>query len=294
MPESAQSAQSDQAAQIAKLEHYENFPVGSVLLPRAMRAPVGVIYNFARSADDIADEGEAAPAERHAGLAAYQRGLDAIAAGRPAPAELPLFTALAEVVRAYRLDLQNFYDLLSAFDQDIDTYRYADQAALDDYCRRSANPVGRLMLALFGADTADNVACSDAICTALQLINFWQDVTIDWRKGRVYIPQAEMVRHAVRDADIDAQCCDSRWRALMQAQVQSTRALMLAGAPLARRMPGRFGLELCLVVQGGLRILEKIEQADYDVFRHRPKLGKADWALLMLRAGAMRWGPAAR
>jgi squalene synthase HpnC len=291
MPESAQSAQ---AAEIAKLEHYENFPVGSILLPRAMRAPVGVIYNFARSADDIADEGEAAPAERHAGLAAYQRGLDAIAAGRPTPAELPLFAALAEVVRAYRLDLQNFYDLLSAFDQDIDIDRYADQAALNDYCRRSANPVGRLMLALFGADTADNVACSDAICTALQLINFWQDVAIDWRKGRIYIPQAEMARCAVRDADIGAQCCDPRWRALMQAQVQSTRALMLAGAPLARRMPGRFGLELCLVVQGGLRILEKIEQADYDVFRHRPKLGKADWALLMLRAGAMRWGPVAR
>jgi squalene synthase HpnC len=279
-----------QSVQIAKIEHYENFPVASVLLPKSMRAPVGVIYNFARSADDIADEGNAAPAERHAGLAAYQRGLDALAEGRPAAAAMPLFAALAEVTHAYGLELQNFYDLLSAFDQDIDTHRYADHAALADYCRRSANPVGRLMLTLFGAATAENVACSDAICTSLQLINFWQDVAVDWRKGRVYIPQAEMARFGVSDADIGAQRCDARWRALMGALLESTRALMRSGAPLARRMPGRFGLELCFVVQGGLRILEKIEHAEYDVFRHRPKLGKADWALIAARGAAMRCG----
>jgi squalene synthase HpnC len=278
------------SAQTAKIEHYENFPVASVLLPKAMRAPVGVIYNFARSADDIADEGDAPSAARHAGLAAYQRGLDAIAQGGPTPAALPLFAALAKVVRDHRLDLRNFYDLLSAFDQDIDTHRYADGAALADYCRRSANPVGRLMLALFGAATPANVACSDAICTALQLINFWQDVAVDWRKGRVYIPQADLARFALSDADIGAQRCDERWRALMRDQLQATRALMHTGAPLAQRMPGRFGLELCFVVQGGLRILEKIERVDYDVFRHRPTLGKADWALIVLRGSAMRWG----
>ena len=288
MPQFAQSAPPNPTA---KIEHYENFPVASVLLPEPMRAPVGVIYNFARSADDLADEGDATPAQRHAGLAEYRRGLDAIAQGRPTPAALPLFAALAEVVRRYGLDLQNFYDLLSAFDQDVDVHRYADGAALQDYCRRSANPVGRLMLALFGAATPDNVDCSDAICTALQLINFWQDVALDWRKGRVYLPQAEMARFGVSDADIGAQRCDEPWRALMRAQLHAARTLMQAGAPLARRMPGRFGLELCFVVQGGLRILEKIELADYDVFRHRPKLGKADWALVCVRGGIMRWGP---
>jgi squalene synthase HpnC len=275
-----------------KQEHYENFPVASILLPKPMRAPVGVIYNFARGADDVADEGDASPAERHAGLAQYRQGLEevraALAAQRPVRHELPVFAHLADVVRRHELDLQPFHDLLSAFDQDVDVKQYADYPALADYCRRSANPVGRLMLALFGAATADNVACSDAICTSLQLINFWQDVEVDWRKQRVYLPQADLARFGVDNAQIAAQRVDDNWRALMRYEVGFARDMMLAGAPLATRMPGRFGLELCFVVQGGLRILEMIERTGYDMFRHRPKLGKIDWMVVVARGLAMR------
>jgi squalene synthase HpnC len=269
-----------------KVEHYENFPVASILLPKAMRAPVGVIYNFARGADDIADEGDAAPEARHAGLAAYRRELDAIRAGQPTSGGV-MFAQVAEIVKTHRLDLQLFYDLLSAFDQDVDVKRYADYDGLRDYCRRSADPVGRLMLALFEFETPDNLACSDAICTSLQLINFWQDVEVDWRKERVYLPQIDMARFGVSDADIAAQTVDDRWRALMRYEVGFARDLMLRGAPLATRMPGRFGLELCCVVQGGLRILEMIERVDYDVFRHRPKLGKFDAAIVFARGLGM-------
>ncbi|CAB3800304.1 squalene synthase HpnC [Pararobbsia alpina] len=270
-----------------KVEHYENFPVASVLLPKAMRAPVGVIYNFARGADDIADEGDAPADARHEGLAAYRRELDAIRAGRPTSPGAPMFTQLAQVVKTHRLDLQLFYDLLSAFDQDVDVKRYADYEALRDYCRRSADPVGRLMLGLFEFETPDNLACSDAICTSLQLINFWQDVEVDWRKERVYLPQADMARFGVSDADIAAQKVDERWRALMRHEVGFARELMLRGAPLATRIPGRFGLELCCVVHGGLRILDMIERVDYDVFRHRPKLGKLDAAIVFARGLGM-------
>lgn len=277
----------------AKIEHYENFPVASVLLPPAMRAPVGVIYNFARTADDIADEGDASNAERHAGLAAYQAELDKIAAGHPTSSDLPLFAHLARVIAEHKLQVQPFSDLLSAFDQDIETKRYANFTDLRDYCRRSADPVGRIMLALFKLDTPENIACSDDICTALQLINFWQDVAVDWRKQRVYLPQDDMARFGVSDADIDAQTSDDRWRALMRYEVDMARKMMLRGAPLANRVPGRFGLELCCVVHGGLRILDMIEAADYDVFRHRPKLGKGDGVRVFLRGLAMKFSGSA-
>ncbi|WP_287497208.1 squalene synthase HpnC [Pandoraea sp. CB10b_02] len=272
----------------AKIEHYENFPVASILLPPEMRAPVGVIYNFARTADDIADEGDATNAERHAGLAAYQAELDRIAAGEPTSPDRPLFAALARVIAQYGLPVQPFSDLLSAFDQDIEVKRYATFADLRDYTRRSADPVGRIMLGLFKLDTPENIACSDDICSALQLINFWQDVEVDWRKARVYLPQDDMARFGVSDADIGAQTCDERWRALMRYEVDFARQMMLRGAPLANRVPGRFGLELCCVVHGGLRILDMIEAADYDVFRHRPKLGKTDGVRVFLRGLGMK------
>ncbi|VVE16417.1 squalene synthase HpnC [Pandoraea eparura] len=274
----------------AKIEHYENFPVASILLPREMRAPVGVIYNFARTADDIADEGDASNTERHASLAAYQAELDNIAAGQPTSPDRPLFAALARVIAEHRLAVQPFSDLLSAFDQDIEVKRYATFADLRDYTRRSADPVGRIMLGLFKLDTPENIACSDDICSALQLINFWQDVEVDWRKARVYLPQDDMARFGVTDADIGAQTFDERWRALMRYEVDFARRMMLRGAPLANRVPGRFGLELCCVVHGGLRILERIEAVNYDVFRHRPQLGKADGLRVFLRGLGMKLG----
>jgi squalene synthase HpnC len=271
-----------------EVDHYENFPVASVLLPKPLRAPVGVIYHVARTADDIADEGDFSPAERHVRLADFRSGLDAVAQHTAAPVHPALFEKLGGVVAQYGLPLGPFYDLVSAFDQDIDTVRYADWPALMDYCRRSANPVGRLMLHLFNATTPENLADSDAICTALQLINFWQDVEIDWRKGRIYLPLADLARFNVTERHIAEQICDDAWRALMRHEVEHARAMIVGGAALARRMPGRFGLELCSVVHGGLRILEKIEQADYDVFRRRPVLGGFDWAVIGVRALAMR------
>ncbi len=264
------------------VDHYENFPVASVLLPARLRPAVEIIYAFARSADDLADEGDAAPEERLAALAAYEAELDRIALSLVP--DTPLFQSLAGIIKTFRLPLQPFRDLLSAFKQDVAITRYPDFEMLADYCHRSANPVGTLMLYLYEAATPDNLRDSDAICSALQLINFWQDVAVDWQKARIYLPLDDMRRHGITENDIALGHTTDAWRALMQFEIERTRALMLSGAPLALRLPGRIGWELRMVVQGGLRILEAIEAADYDVFRHRPKLGKRDWLKILWRA----------
>ena len=264
------------------VEHYENFPVASLLLPAALRRPVSVIYRFARSADDFADEGDLTPEARLALLDGYRAELGRIESGR-APAA-SLFRELGEVIAAHRLPLGPFHDLLDAFSQDVRKARYASFAEVMDYCRRSADPVGRLMLHLYGKSDGINVAASDSVCSALQLINFWQDVEIDFRKNRIYLPQDEMARFGVTEAQIAARDVSGGWWDLMRFQVERARALLLSGAPLARRLPGRIGLEIRTVVQGGLRILEKLERARGDVFRHRPVLGKLDWPLVLCRA----------
>jgi squalene synthase HpnC len=264
------------------VEHYENFPVASFLLPRRLVPAVEAIYAFARSADDIADEGDATAPERLAELEHYSAALDDIARGAVPAA--PLFARLAAVVSEFGLSVAPMHDLLSAFRQDVVTTSYADYPALLDYCRRSANPVGHLMLALYDAADARNVRDSDAICTALQLINFWQDVAIDLAKGRIYLPLEDMERFGVTEAELKSVPSSPAWRALMRFEVERARALMLGGAPLVRRLPGRIGWELRLMVQGGLRILEAIERADYDVFGHRPTLAAADWIVVGWRA----------
>ena len=264
------------------VDHYENFPVASMLLPARLREPVEAIYAFARSADDIADEGDAEAGARLAGLDAYRRQLDAIEGG----GELsePMFLRLARAVHGWDLPLPLLRDLLDAFAQDVVKTRYRDFDELLDYCRRSANPVGRLLLRLYRAESARNLRDSDAICSALQLINFWQDIAVDWRKACIYLPADSMVRFAVGEAHIADARVDDAWRALLGFEVARARAMMLDGAPLARRLPGRIGWELRLVVEGGLRILERIEAVGYDVFGHRPSLGRADWARLVWRA----------
>jgi phytoene synthase len=264
--------------------HYENFPVASVLLPRRLRPAVAAIYWFARSADDFADEGDLAPAERLARLDSYREALRGIASGRPAAD--PRFERLAGAIRAHGLPLQAFHDLLDAFSQDVVKRRYANFDEVLDYCRRSANPVGRLMLQLYGATAPGDLARSDAICTALQLVNFWQDVAIDLRKDRIYFPRDEMARHGVSEADLFAARADAPFRELMAFQVSRARALLESGAPLARAVAGRIGWELRMVVQGGLRILEKIDRVRGDVFRHRPVLRGSDWLLMLWRAAA--------
>ena len=264
------------------VEHYENFPVASLLLPAHLRPAVETIYAFARSADDLADEGTSTQDERLAALNAYEQALDRIKAGQEA--ESPLFADLADVIQRHALPLAPFYDLLSAFKQDVITTRYRCFEDLLDYCRRSADPVGRLMLALYGADSASNLQDSDKICSALQLINFWQDVAVDWQKSRIYLPLEDMMRFGVTERHIADAQADAAWKALMRFQVERARDMMRSGAPLALRLKGRIGWELRLVVQGGLHILAKIEQADYDVFRRRPTLGASDWPQLAWRA----------
>ena len=262
--------------------HYENFPVASLLLPRRWRRPVELVYRFARSADDIADEGDDPHDVRLSKLSVYRAELARIARGEPPQA--PLFRDLANIVREYRLPLGLFGDLLDAFTQDVTKKRYANFAELLDYCRRSANPVGRLLLHLFKRTSEHDLAGSDAVCSALQLVNFWQDVELDFAKGRVYLPQDEMASHGVNERHIAEGRCDAAWRSLLAFQVERARAMILRGMPLARSLPGRVGLEIRATIQGGLRILEKIERVDYDVFRRRPVLGALDWPLVLLRA----------
>lgn len=264
------------------VEHYENFPVASVLLPARLREPVEAIYAFARSADDIADEGDVVPRHRLAQLNDHRLELDRIERGEVSSD--PLFARLGRNVHAHGLPVQLLRDLLDAFSQDVTKKRYADFAELRHYCHRSADPVGRLLLHLYGRATPDNLARSDDICTALQLINFWQDVAVDWRKDRVYLPQDSLARFSVSEAHIAKGLVDGDWRALMAFETGRARDMMRAGAPLARALPGRIGWELRLVVQGGLRILERIEAAGYDVFRQRPVLGKPDWLRMAWRA----------
>ena len=264
------------------VDHNENFPVASLLLPRRLVPAVQAIYAFARSADDIADEGHATPDERLAALKDYEAALVHIELGKP-PAE-PLWQRLAATIAAHDLPLRPFHDLLSAFRQDVTVHRYATYDELLDYCRRSANPVGVLMLHLYGAATPENVRDSDAICTALQLINFWQDVAVDLQKERIYVPMEDLARFVISPAHLHDPAAHGKWRSLMRFEVQRTRALMLSGAPLAWRLPGRIGLELRMVVHGGLRILEAIEAVDYDVFRRRPTLARADWLKVFWRA----------
>ncbi len=265
--------------------HYENFPVASWLVPPRERRAVVAIYRFARAADDLADEGDDPPEARLAALARYRRAIEAIDA-RSAESlldEAP-FAELARAVREHALPVAPFLDLLSAFAQDVTVARYADFAALADYTRRSADPVGRLLLALYRRDTPDNLALSDAICTGLQLANFWQDVAIDWAKGRVYLPQDDLARHGVAESQIAEARCDDAWRALMRFECARTRELLLRGRPLASRLPWRLGLELRAVVAGGLAIVDRIDAVGGDVFRARPTLSGADWALVGWRA----------
>ena len=264
--------------------HYENFPVASVLLPAHLREPVAAIYAFARTADDFADEGELGAQERLALLDGYRRELDAIEADQPS--DHPIFLRLRPVIATHRLPLQLFRDLLDAFSQDVIKTRYADFAELMNYCRRSADPVGRLLLHLFDAATPTNLDRSDAICSALQLINHWQDVGIDATKPvpRIYLPLEDLAHFGVAEDSVLRRDAGAEFRALMRFQVERARELMMRGAPLGRALPGRIGLEIRAIVAGGLRILEKIEAVGYDVFNRRPVLGAPDWARVMIKA----------
>ena len=271
------------------VDHYENFPVASVLCPPALRPAIGAIYGFARTADDLADEGDAPAEQRLRDLAAYRADLQAVVeGGAPSARWAPVFEALRSALRHHALPAGLLADLLSAFEQDVVKDRYSDRPELLDYCRRSANPIGRLLLHLYGMNDATSLLQSDSICTALQLANFWQDLGVDAGRGRLYVPASDAARHGVDPEQLLGRTDTPALHTLIAELVEWTTDLMKTGAPLALSVPGRAGWELRLVVQGGLRILEKVRNSGYKTLLQRPKLYAYDVPLLLWRAAWMR------
>ena len=275
-------------------DHYENFPVASVLLPAPMRPHIAAVYAFARRADDFADEPGPDLDQRLRLLDAWEERLDR---GVSAPRETAtasgddlIFVALEHTIRLHQLPRSLFHDLLSAFRQDVVTNRYETWHEVLDYCRRSANPIGRLVLRIAGYNDATLDTQSDGVCTALQLTNFWQDLAIDWRRGRLYLPDEARARAFAREADLDRGGITSEWRTALQEATQRTKELFQAGRPVCDAVRGRLRWELRFTWLGGMRILENIEAAGFDVFRHRPTLTAADAPVLGWRA--LRWPPA--
>ena len=275
--------------------HYENFPVASWLCPPRLRPPIAAIYAFARTADDIADEGDATPGQRLADLQAMRQDLSAIVGGDPPSARWPqVFGPLASAMRQFALPEPLLADLLSAFAQDVEKTRdggaYADCDELLDYCRRSANPIGRLLLHLDGVNDADSLAMSDAICSALQLVNFWQDLSVDLPRDRFYLPLSDCAVHGLVREDFKAfrplAPAEPAQAAieLIAVEVAWARTLLSEGAPLIHQLPGRQAWELRLVIQGGLRILDKIDALGFDSFSQRPTLGALDAPVMAWRA----------
>ncbi len=286
-------------------DHYENFPVGSVLLPAPMRPHVAAVYAFARTADDFADEGSLSPDERYRLLDGWHRRLleASVEPERPGPGPSPgepadaaaLFLALGATIRTHRVPVTLFEDLLSAFRQDVSTTAYETWTDLLEYCRRSANPVGRIVLRIAGLDQVELDLKSDAVCTALQLTNFWQDLESDLLRGRVYMPHETMQAHQATTAQLRAAASGGafrytplEWRNALADATGRTRALYAAGRPVCDAVPGRLRYELRATWLGGVRILDRLAARDFNVLRHRPTVGALDapwflWRMLSWR-----------
>ena len=280
-----------ECARLAR-DHYENFPVASLLLPKRVRPAIAAIYAFARRADDFADEPGYADDERLRLLDAWEARLHRSLAAPPAasgdsPEDL-VFVALADAIRRHDLPIPLFEDLLSAFRQDVTVKRYRTWAEVLDYCSRSANPVGRLVLRVAGYVDPSLDRASDAVCTALQLTNFWQDFARDWEAGRLYVPLEDRDRAGAREADLDARRLTPAWQSALAAVAGRTRELFAAGRPVCDGVRGRLRLELRFTWLGGTRILDKLEAAGFDVFHRRPTLTAADALPLLARAVAWR------
>jgi squalene synthase HpnC len=267
--------------------HYENFPVASVLLPARIRPGIAAIYAFARTADDIADEPGRQPDERLRLLADFRERLHASVRARGPHDDDPVFLALRDTIERNELSVQLFDDLLSAFRQDVLVHRYETWEDVSDYCRRSANPVGRLVLRVAGVRDEAADRRSDAVCTALQLANFWQDFGRDWRNGRLYVPADEFRRHGAVERDLDGTSMTKAWRAALRECVVRTRHLFDEGRPVTDLVRGRLRWELRATWLGGVRILEKIDSLGYDTLRQRPTLGAVDAA--RIAAGVLLW-----
>lgn len=258
--------------------HDENFPVASLALPRKLRPYVAAVYAFARMADDFADEGVREPAERIRLLDEWEAMLEAACEGR---AEHPVFIALMATIQHTQLPAAHLADLLRAFRMDVTVKRYRTFPDVLGYCRYSANPVGRMILHLFGVSRPDALAPSDSICTGLQLANFWQDFAIDWGRGRLYVPLDDLAQFGYTEMDAGRKVCDDRFRGIMALQVDRARKFLTDGIPLLGMVSGRLRLELSLTIRGGLAILDRIVATRFDVLNTRPFLTTADKARIL-------------
>ncbi|MBL0058515.1 MAG: squalene synthase HpnC [Elusimicrobia bacterium] len=268
----------DACAKLAR-EHYENFPVASFWLPKEIRPAVAAVYAFARCADDFADEPGLTAPDRLSRLADWRRRLEACLTDHR---QHPVFWALADVFSRHRLPKAPFENLLTAFEMDVQKARHATFDDLLYYCGRSANPVGEILLRLFGAWTEPMGRWSDAICTGLQLANFWQDVTVDALKGRLYIPLEDLAARGLSEQAALQGPATEALRDLMGFQVRRTRTIFAEGRALADQAPAPLRRELRFVWLGGMEILNKIERQGFDVWSRRPSLGAGDWARLVL------------
>jgi len=267
-------------------QHYENFPVASVVLPKDLRYPIALIYHFARCADDFADEGDYTPSQRLDLLQNYVNELDII--NTKGKSDDAFFTEFAQMIHDRNLPLAPFYDLLDAFKQDVTKTHYAHFDEVLDYCKRSANPIGTLLLHLFNKATPENIAYSDNVCSALQLINFYQDVAIDFgtdfHQRRIYLCQDEMQEFGITEQQIADQVITPNWTQLMHFNVVRAEAMLQAGKPLGKILPGRMGLELRLIIGGGETIVRKLKEVNGDIFNHRPTMKAWDWPFIILKA----------
>jgi squalene synthase HpnC len=271
--------------------HYENFPVASVFLPKHLREPIALIYSFARQADDFADESDFTIEYRLSLLNCFRDELDLLHAYiKP---QTPFFAALGSMIKAEKLPYEPFYELLDAFSQDVIKTRYANYDEVLDYCTRSANPIGRLLLHLYGNSTPENVRLSDNICTALQIINFLQDIAIDFKKNhgkqRIYMCQDELAAFGINEQQIKdyvegKKAADENWQQFMQFNLRRVNALMYAGKSLGRILSGRIGFEMRMIIAGGEHIISKISKVDGDIFKHRPTLNYWDWLIIFSKA----------
>lgn len=284
-PASAQLADAYRACERLARTHYENFPVASLLLPAHMRPHVAALYAFARTADDFADEGDRTPEERERLLDDWRARLHAAVTS---PATDPVFIAVAHTIKSCHLPIALFDDLISAFRQDVRVKRYATWADVLDYCTRSANPVGRLVLRIAGYDAPHLDRQSDAVCTALQLTNFWQDLERDWDKGRLYVPRDDLAAAGASEEDVAGRRLTPALRAALHAVAARTRALFEDGRGIAGEVSGRLRWELRLTWLGGVRILDRLERRGFDVFARRPALSTADVPVLAWRAMVWR------
>ncbi|MDP3582686.1 MAG: squalene synthase HpnC [Ignavibacteria bacterium] len=254
--------------------HYENFPVLSLTLPREVKKHIAVVYQFARQADDLADEGIVNPEKRIQNLELFEKRFSDCLSGQFIT---DFWMALKNTINECDLTTQYFYDLLSAFKQDVSTKRYKDYNQLLDYCSRSANPVGRIVLEICGVRNEETFHHSDSICTALQLTNFYQDISVDWLKGRIYLPQDEMEKFGITENLFDEKQNNANFKSLLKFQIERTRNLFANGRNLLPFLPSSLLVQIKMTILGGEKILDKIEAIDYGVIETRPKLSKVDY-----------------